>query len=1071
MREELEAVWAGFADPPDEARPRVWWHWMDGNVDVDGIRLDLEWLHGVGVRGVQMFDGGMGTPLVVPDRVRFGTARWREALDLAKATARRLGLEFAVATSPGWSAAGGPWVNPGDAMKKVVWSQTVVTGGTTVELVLPPVPDVAGPFQDLPRWGDHPGANRFSRDWVTIAVPDDPAQHALRPTTVTASVPIEAAERLADGRHADVILLPRDADRPSSAWIEQEFTSPVTVAAVTVGLPGPEGFGAAPSPHAVLTASDDGRVWRVITNLPASAVPVRTATFPPVTARRFRLLLEAETAEAALPRLAAGVRLPPVLRRVSEFTVSEFALYPGGRVHQGELKAGFGAALDYYGLDAAPEVAGPAIDPDRVLDLTAYLGADGVLRWDAPPGAWRVLRFGASLTGQTNGPASPDATGLEVDKLDAESVRHYFGTYLSLIGPDLLDALLSDSIESGPQNWTGRIRARFTALRGYDPLPWLPALAGLVVADAQSSDRFLFDYRRTVGDLLVSEYYATVAGIARSRGLTYYAEALEDHRPQLGDDLAMRAQADVPMGAMWLFDPGSGEPGPTYVADLRGASSVAHVYGKRWTGAESMSAFHRPWSYTPRRLKHVADLELALGVTRFCIHTSPHQPTRVPPPGIGLAPFLGQVFVRTEPWARFAAPWVDYLARCSYLLNQGQPAVDVAVFTGEEAPLTALYGDRIDRSVPAGIGFDYVGLDGLEECVTVEDGMIVARGARYRALYLGGSSHRMTLRALGRIRALLDQGATVIGSRPGSSPSLADDPVEHARAVRALWETGEHDGRLMDTEDLASGLGELGLIPNRIVAGAELVRIGRRIGDAELTFLANPAPEPVTATVRAARPLVSWNPVTVVREALPLVSGPGSGGYEYRLDLLPLESVVLVDDEDGRLPERAPAPVAELRMAGAWELTLPGRAAIRLEGGPVPWTELGEEGFAGVGAYAGSVEVEDAFLRDRRILATLGDVGDIARVLVNGVDCGITWTDPFEADITGALRPGPNTVVVEVANAWMNRLIHEARHPTGEIFAPVADVYEPQAEICPSGLSGPVVLRAYAPGPHRQDIA
>ena len=242
------------------------------------------------------------------------------------------------------------------------------------------------------------------------------------------------------------------------------------------------------------------------------------------------------------------------------------------------------------------------------------------------------------------------------------------------------------------------------------------------MADAGSSDRFLFDYRRTVSDLLVSEYYATVAEIAHSHGLTYYAEALEDHRPQLGDDLAMRAQADVPMGAMWLFDPGLSTPNPTYVADVRGASSVAHVYGKPWTGAESMSAFHRPWSYTPRRLKHVADLELALGVTRFCIHTSPHQPVQVPPPGIGLAPFLGQVFVRTEPWAGLAAPWVDYLARCSYLLNQGLPAVDVAVFTGEEAPLTALYGDTIDAAVPSGFGFDYIGLDGLENCLTVEDG-------------------------------------------------------------------------------------------------------------------------------------------------------------------------------------------------------------------------------------------------------------------------------------------------------------------------------------------------------------
>jgi (4-O-methyl)-D-glucuronate---lignin esterase len=188
-----------------------------------------------------------------------------------------------------------------------------------------------------------------------------------------------------------------------------------------------------------------------------------------------------------------------------------------------------------------------------------------------------------------------------------------------------------------------------------------------------------------------------------------------------------------------------------------------------------------------------------------------------------------------------------------------------------------------------------------------------------------------------------------------------------------------------------------------------------------------------------------------------------SGGYEYSLDLAPLGSVVLVDGNAEGLPERSAPPLAELRIAGAWELTLPGRPAIRLEHGPVPWTDLGEEGFAGVGVYAGQLEVDAAFLRDRRILAAFGDVGDIARVLVNGIDCGITWTAPFEADVTRALRPGSNAVVVEVANAWMNRLIAEARHPTGEIFAPVADVYEPDAEIRPAGLSGPVMLRAYAP--------
>ena len=104
MTGDLASLWQGFLAPPDEARPRAWWHWMDGNIDPDGIRLDLEWLHRVGVRGVQVFDGGMGTPQVVPELVRHGSPQWRDAVRLAATTARELALEFAVATSAGWSA-------------------------------------------------------------------------------------------------------------------------------------------------------------------------------------------------------------------------------------------------------------------------------------------------------------------------------------------------------------------------------------------------------------------------------------------------------------------------------------------------------------------------------------------------------------------------------------------------------------------------------------------------------------------------------------------------------------------------------------------------------------------------------------------------------------------------------------------------------------------------------------------------------------------------------------------------------------------------------------------------------
>jgi hypothetical protein len=1055
-----EDLWRGFCAPPDDARPRAWWHWMDGNVDPEGIRLDLEWLHRVGVRGVQLFDGGMGTPLVVPERVPFGSAAWTEAVRLAADTARELGLEFAVATSPGWSAAGGPWVEPADAMKKVVWSETTVEGGGAVEQQLAPLPDVAGPYQDCPRWGAEPEAHRYVQDWVVVAAPAEQVPRVLLPSSVEASTPLGDWQALVDGSFAGSVSLPRDPDGASTAWIEQVFDEPVAVGAVTVGLPGPRGFGAAPPPSARLEVSDDGVAYRPVAGLAVpeqpsgKSVPVRTVAFPPVTARRFRLVLSGAAA-AGPPGLAQGVRPLPVFQRTAEFPVSEFALYPGGRVHQAEVKAGFAAAPDYYALDAPGPTS--AIDPDRVLDVSGSVGADGVLRWEAPPGTWRILRFGASLTGQTNGPAAPGATGLEVDKLDAAKVRRYLETYLRLVDGAGLDALLSDSIESGPQNLTDRLRERFTELRGYDPLPWLPALAGLVVGDAARTDRFLWDHRRTIADLLASEYYGTVAAEAHGRGLSYYAEALEDHRPQLGDDLTMRSHADVPMGAMWMFDAGTGQPSPTFLADLKGASSVAHVHGKAFTGAESMTAFHRPWSYTPRRLKHVADLELALGVTRFCIHTSPHQPVQVPPPGIGLAPQLGQAFIRTEPWGELAGPWIDYLARCSWLLNQGVPAVDVAVFVGEEAPVTALYGEEPDRGVPAGFDFDYVDLAGLESRLSADGAGLVAGSMRYRLLFLGGASSRMTNRALRRLVELVEAGAPVAGRRPECSPSLVDDEQEHARLCDLLWGTGECPGRVLDTADVGTALAHLGVLPTLTVEGTELLRIGRRTAAGEVVFLANPAPEAVSVVLRstATESLVAWDPVTLTRRTL------RRSADRHELALPALGSVFVLA---GGMTDAAPSgPGIEVPLDGVWRLVLPGVLETTLDGGPVPWTGLGPAaaGFAGVGTYTTDLVLDDD-PGDAVVVLDLGtDVGDLARVRVDGVDRGVVWTGPWRVDLTGVLRRGRTTVEIDVANAWMNRLIAEAAAPTGEIFGPVAEVYEPDAPVQTSGLTGPVVLRLF----------
>nr|WP_301952397.1 MULTISPECIES: glycosyl hydrolase [unclassified Rathayibacter] len=978
-------MWEGFLAPSDDARPRVWWHWMDGNVDPEGIRLDLEWLQRIGVRGVQMFSGGMGTPLVVPAEVAYGSPEWTRAVAHASRLAHELGLEFSTTTSAGWSAAGAPWVTARDAMKKIVWSETDVEGPGPVEVRLADLPDVAGPFQSLPSGAQSPD-RRFAEQWAVVAVPLDGLAAALRPEHVE----IVAGE---DRRRATTDLRALDAaagivldlsDRDGVPAIEYGFPAPVTVAALMLGLLAPRGFGA-PPPPAVHLELLEGSAWRRVATVEpverpaARGVPVRTVTFDAVTAERFRLVVEPGTG-SALPTLAPGVR-PPALPPIRpEVTVVQAALFSGVRVHEAELKAGFGAAPDYYALERPGR--GSAIDPLDVIDVTSRVDESGVLRWQPPAGRWRILRFGASLTGATNGPAPAAATGLEVDKLDGDAVRRYLDEHLALFDGVAIDALLSDSIESGAQNVSVRWRERFRELRGYDCTPWLPALAGHPVGDSDRTDRFLFDHRRTIADLVSSEYYATVADVAHSRRALHYAEALEDNRPQLGGDLQMRRHADVPRGAMWVFDAGD-EPDPTFVADLRGASSVAHVWGRSHTGAESMTALRRPWSDTPRRLKHVADLELALGVTRFCVHTSPHQPSQVAPPGIPLAPQLGQAFTRHDTWAGEAGPWIDYLARCSWILNQGVPAVDVAVFLGEEAPLTALFGAAPDRTLPPSISADYVDLEALEERMTAADGDLAAGDVRYRALVLGGSSERMTIRALTRIGELAREGVTVLGAPPACSPSLADDPAEFERLRDALWALPTVSAAAVLADAVRCALGPEDLALDR----DDLPRLRRRVGDLDVLFVSNPHPRPVTVTgtSRRACRTVAWDPVALTRTTV--LTGAGAAS----LDLAPAQSILLVSGEDALGDAIASGSGDEgvrHELDGRWTLDAPGRGTVAVDGAPLPWTGLGPAwtGFSGTAVYRTTFELaavpETASLR-------FADVADLARIVVNGVDCGL----------------------------------------------------------------------------------
>jgi alpha-L-rhamnosidase len=1072
----------GFREPPASARPRVWWHWMNGNITEDGIKLDLEWMKRIGIGGAQTFDAQLNTPQVVEKRLVYMTPEWKHAFRTAAETADKLSLELAIAASPGWSETGGPWVKAEDGMKKLVWSETHVTGGQRFKGKLAAPPSITGPFQDLgmqPEIGvDHPKTDlpQLYRDTYVFAVPE--TELPLAPLWSASSGKIDGAA-LADGKQATAIEIPAGtADAP--AWIRADFAAPQTVRSATLATPPVSLFSAAKFVP-VLEASSDGATFNEVARFPTGTAAQYTITFAPVTAKALRVRFLTDRSGFGLPTPPApGAEFPAFPGFMSgaapHVTISELTFAAAARTHRFEEKAGFATTLDY---DAIPTPDAPALPAGAVIDLTGKMQGDGSLDWTPPKGQWRVLRMGYSLTGTENHPAPPEATGFEVDKFDADAVRRYINTYLdtynAAAGPDLIGAkgvraLLNDSIEVGASNWTPRLVAEFRARRGYDPVPWLPALTGVILESPARTDAFLHDFRATLADLMADAHYKTIAEEAHKRGLIHYSEALEDKRPSLGDDMAMRRNADVPMAAMWSYDTARGAPQPSYQGDMRGAASVAHVYGQNLVAAESLTAALQPWAFAPRDLKPMIDMEFALGVNRPVIHTSVHQPLTEKAPGFSLFIF-GQYFNRLETWGEQARPWVDYLARSSFLLQQGRNVADVAYFYGEEAPLTALFAKAVPGDLPTNNAFDFVNPDVLLNQLSNDGADLAAKsGARYKALYLGGSSARMSLAVLKRIDTLVHGGATLIGEKPTGSPALMDDPAEFTRIADALWSGDTGKGRVLASRNPDSALGTLGIAPDltytRAAADTSLMFLHRKTADAEIYYITNrkDRAEPTTLSFAASGKAPEWWDAAA-GTATPLGYTTKDGRTEVALTLQPWQSGFVVFRKAGpsSLAVPAPAQTPLATLAGPWSLTFqPGRGAPASLVLPelADWSKSSDPGvryFSGTATYHQTFKLPAK--AGQRLVLDLGEVRELAEVIVNGKSAGILWKPPYRADVTGLVKPGTNRLEVRVTNLWVNRLIGDAQPGAKPITFTTLKTYRADAPLRSSGLMGPVTLQ------------
>ena len=304
---------------------------------------------------------------------------------------------------------------------------------------------------------------------------------------------------------------------------------------------------------------------------------------------------------------------------------------------------------------------------------------------------------------------------------------------------------------------------------------------------------------------------------------------------------------EVPMSAMWTQTPGVNKDLPGANADIRESASVAHIYGQNLTAAESMTAALAPWAWSPATLKPTADKELAEGVNRFVIHCSVHQPLIGKVPGLGLGPF-GQWFTRNETWAQQAAPWINYLARSSFMLQQGRFAADFIYYYGEDDNLTSLFANN-NPNVPAGYGFDYINADGLIHMLSVKDGNVVtSSGMSYRVLGLDPNSKQMSLPVLRALHKLVEDGATIAGPKPVGDPSLSDDKAEFQKLSTQLFGdgTGEHSvgkGKVYAGQTVAEAMLKLKLAPdfdyNKPEADTDMLFVHRKLPDGDIYYVDN----------------------------------------------------------------------------------------------------------------------------------------------------------------------------------------------------------------------------------------
>lgn len=1085
-----------FRNPTsEEAAPWTFWYWMYGAVSKEGITADLEAMQEIGLGGAYLMPirgAADNTTFDYSPAYDQLTPEWWELIRFSMEEADRLGLKLGMHICDGFALAGGPWITPEKSMQKVVWSDTIIDGGTVNQLPIPQPESYESFYKDIALYA--------------IPVKRDLSMDDRKPVVTSNAEdknPVYLADRGSSGTF-------RSSD---PCWIQYTFDAPIVCKSVHI-VPGGNNFQAQ---RLAVYASDDGIHFNKIKQL----TPPRqgwqntdenfTYSIPATEARFFRFYWDPAGTEPGAEDLDAAKWRPNL--RVHHIFLSDEAV-----IDQYEGKSGLvWRVAQRTQSDEIPDE--DCVNPEDVIEIPLSSLENNDLSTTLPSGKWRMVRMGHTSTGHTNATGGA-GRGLECDKFSREAVRtqleNWFGAAFHKTDPVLARKVLKymhvDSWECGSQNWSENFLSEFKERRGYDLSPHLLVYTGIPVGSAEATESILHDIRQTIAELVVEVFYDTLADFAKEYDCELSAECVSP--TMVSDGMMHYRMVDRPMGEFWLDSPTHDK-----FNDMLDAISGGRIYGKNIIQGEGFTQLRTMWNENPRMVKPLLDRNYALGLNKVFHHVYVHNPFMDQYPGVTLDG-IGLYFQRDQTWWKQSKAWIDYIKRSQTLLQFGHPVVDIAVFTGEETPRRALLPERLVSSLPGifgeekvkaeqerianvgqplrvkpvgvthsagvtdagewidalrGYTYDSFNRDALLNDAKVKDGKLVFPGGmEYRVLVipkpysLSPHGEYMSEEVASKIREIQEQGVIVLlGEKPSRTPSFHNK--EHAtenlkELTDRIWSVSDEYLLPYNEPDF----NRFGLEKDVDLYGEKEIAWTHRAGEEmDIYFISNQKEEnrKLNISLRCAgKQPELWDPVT--GEIKDIEKWRFENGRTHiHLELFPHQSVFIVF--------RNPTPHTQVDAVTAsrtipletaeWNIVFERDSMLQYTTNELfDWSKQEDKNvkyYAGTAIYTTNFHVDTHLIDEKDIRLDVGKVHDMAEVYVNDIYCGTVWTYPDRVNVTEVVREGDNALEVRVVNGWANRIkgVHDKQITDGHIWTNARYWIENQP-LQTAGLLGPLTL-------------